>query len=47
MFVVGFLTPQDYVAPQKFECSTHDVRMVEFNLKDRDKFKIYIDKAIR
>jgi hypothetical protein len=46
MFIVGFLTPNDYVNPQNFNCENRDVRMVEFNLNDKAKFKMYVDEAI-
>jgi hypothetical protein len=46
MFVVGFLEKEDYVNPKEFNANDRDVRLVEFNLKDVDGFKQYIDKAL-
>jgi len=45
MFAVGFLTPDEYVHPEKFVASANNVIMVNFNLTNKEAFKKYVDQG--
>jgi hypothetical protein len=47
LFAVGFLEPIDYVEPNKFNIDNREIYLIDFSIKDKSKFKQYIDYAVK
>jgi hypothetical protein len=45
MFVVGFLTPENYTKPESFNAEHNEVRFVEFSINNSKEFEMCVENA--